>query len=46
LPEIPESSGGGGFDLGSLLGGLGGMLGGGNKNKPRTRARRRPTYTE
>lgn len=47
LPEIPAGGGGGGFDLGSLLGGLSGMLGGGgNNNKPKTRARRRPTFTE
>lgn len=46
VPEPPPAQGG--FDFGSLLGGLGGLFGGGNNNNNgrRPRAPRRPTFTE
>jgi hypothetical protein len=47
VPEVPaKRSGGGGFDIGSLIGGLGGLFGGGNNRQQRGRASRRATYTE
>lgn len=42
--EIPPKTGG--FDISSLIGGLGGLFGGNNNKKPRPRASRRPTFTE
>jgi hypothetical protein len=48
LPDINQGSG---FDIGSIINGLGNVFGGGGNNntgngRSRTRASRRPTYTE
>ena len=43
VPPPPEK--GGGFDLSSLIGGLSGMLGG-NNNKSKSKASRRPEFSE
>jgi len=46
LPDPPVNNGGG-FDLNSIINGLGGLFGGGNNSdKPRRRAPRRPAYAE
>ena len=49
VPEPPVNKGGGGFDLGSLINGLGGILGGNSdtgSKKRRQRAARAPTFRE
>ena len=46
VPDPPINNGGG-FDLNSIINGLGGLFGGGNNSdKPRRRASRRPAYAE
>jgi len=49
VPDPPINKGGGGFDLGSLINGLGGILGGNSdtdSKKRRQRASRAPTFRE